>query len=194
MKKKHSKLLFFGLFLLLTMAFSAPVYAVTVKIQNPYKTEEAKIDSKKYRKVRKEYWSQAQKAVKKAGVKNGMSDKTAVKKISSWICKHTTYRLTKKRNFNTSTLFKKGYGQCCDYSDAFKSMCKVCGIPCKEYWGKAKDGGTKFFHAWNRVKVGKTWYWIDTCFMDSGFYKQYNLTKKLWKDHYNGKVVDPALS
>lgn len=127
------------------------------------------------------YWKYAKKAVRKAGVRNGMSDKTAVKKIYTWLCHEVKYQHGKKDNCEAATLFLKKTGVCRDYADAFWAMCQVCGIPCKCYIGYALEN-----HEWNRVKIGKKWYWIDVTWMDDGrkkIDKNYGPSLKLWKDH-----------
>ena len=134
-------------------------------------------------KQRKKYWALARRAVKKAKVQNGDSDKVAVKKIAYWICKHTRYAFSKYDNCEKGTLFTKGKGVCRDYSDAFWAMCKVCGIPCRYY--------TSRNHGWNRVKIKGKWYWIDVTWMDCGRYvnKRYYLKRKLWKNHKVTELV-----
>lgn len=140
-------------------------------------------------KERKRYWALAKKAVRKAGVHNGDSDKEAVRKISKWICKHTKYKTGTYDNSEACTLFRKGTGVCRDYSDAFWSMCKVCNIPCEYYTGRA--GGA---HGWNRVKVSGKWYWIDVTWMDGKtIEKKYYLKRKLWKNHKDAKPCTKSI-
>lgn len=131
----------------------------------------------------------AKKAVRKAGVHNGDSDKEAVRKISKWICKHTKYKAGTYDNSEAYTLFSKGTGVCRDYSDAFWAMCKICNIPCKYYTGQAKGG-----HGWNRVKVSGKWYWIDVTWMDGKtIKKKYYLKRRLWKNHKNAKPCTKSI-
>ena len=140
-------------------------------------------------KERKRYWTLAKKAVRKAGVHNGDSDKEAVRKISKWICKHTKYKAGTYDNSKAYTLFSKGTGVCRDYSDAFWAMCKICNIPCKYYTGQAKGR-----HGWNRVKVSGKWYWIDVTWMDGKtIKKKYYLKRRLWKNHKNAKPCTKSI-
>lgn len=144
-----------------------------------------------------QYWKNAYRCARKAGVRNGMKDRIAVKKIAVWLCKHTKYRFGKRDNYKYGTLFKKGQGVCRDYADAFYAMCKVSGIPCKVCYGTVKGGGR---HAWNKVKVGKKWYWIDVTWMDQGsrICNTYYLKRRLWKNHhkpydvFEPKTISPA--
>lgn len=140
-------------------------------------------------KERKRYWTLAKKAVRKAGVHNGDSDKEAVRKISKWICKHTKYKAGTYDNSEAGTLFSKGTGVCRDYSDAFWAMCKVCNIPCEYYTGRTKDE-----HGWNRVKVSGKWYWIDVTWMDGKtIEKKYYLKRRLWKNHKDVKPCTKSI-
>lgn len=140
-------------------------------------------------KERKRYWTLAKKAVRKASVHNGDSDKEAVRKISKWICKHTKYKAGTYDNSEAYTLFSKGTGVCRDYSDAFWAMCKICNIQCKYYTGQAKGG-----HGWNRVKVSGKWYWIDVTWMDGKtIEKKYYLKRRLWKNHKDAKPCTKSI-
>lgn len=140
-------------------------------------------------KERKRYWALTKKAVRKAGVHNGDSDKVAVRKIAAWICKHTKYNNPKYDNAESGYLFSKGKGVCRDYSDAFWAMCKVCNIPCEYYTGYANG-----FHGWNRVRIKKKWYWIDVTWMDvKPINKKYYLKRRLWNNHRNAKLIPKSV-
>lgn len=182
------KRLLFLLSLLLFVPVSAN--AKTVRIdKNIYKKFEYSNSSyyKNEKKERENYWKLVYKSVRKAGVKNKMPDKVAVRKITNWIADNVGYADDGSVDNHTGgKLFKKGTGDCIDYADAFCSMCKMCGIPCKLYTGIAYNSSTDYgYHAWNRVKIGKKWYWIDPTWYDCGFYNdhKYYLHRKLWKNH-----------
>ena len=164
---------------------STPIhtYARTVnlnyKVYNQSNNKSLYLDEKESRYI---YWQWVNFSVFRAGVRNKMSDKKAVKKMSKWICKHTKYKMGEPDNAEGATLFIKGTGVCRDYADAFWSMCKVCGIPCYCYIGFVDMGdGTWGYHEWNRVKINKKWYWIDLTWYDAT--GCYYLRKKIWKDH-----------
>ena len=182
------KRLLFLLSLLLFVPVSAN--AKTVRIdKNIYKKFEYSNSSyyKNEKKERKNYWKLVYKSVRKAGVKNKMPDKVAVRKITNWIADNVGYADDGSVDNHTGgKLFKKRTGDCIDYADAFCSMCKMCGISCKLYTGIAYNSSTDYgYHAWNRVKIGKKWYWIDPTWYDCGFYNdpKYYLHRKLWKNH-----------
>lgn len=63
---------------------------------------------------------------------------------------------------------------CSAYADLFYVLCKASKVPVRYIIGETDEG----WHSWNRVKVGKKWYWIDCTW---GRY----LTRRLWRDHYH---------
>lgn len=65
-----------------------------------------------------------------------------------------------------------GWANCSAYADLFYVLCKASNIPVRYIIGKA-DGE---WHAWNRVRIKKKWYWVD-CTWD------YWLSRKLWRTH-----------
>lgn len=159
----------------------APSEARDIKVSIRVNKEERR-KYNQYLTRRRKYWKLARKAVKKAGVKNGDSDRKAVRKMTNWLCKHTKYKRSKD-NAKWGTVWRSGTGVCEDYADAFWAMAKVVGIPCKMVYGTAGGG-----HAWNKVKIGKKWYWLDVTWVDTGKTQKYYLRKKLWKNHhYEGK-------
>lgn len=99
------------------------------------------------------------KAFKATGTK-----KQQVRKIFKYCCatKYVVHVKTAREVFTTRT------GDCAGISAAFYVLCKVKHIPVRYVigWGKG-------CHAWNRVKVGGQWYWIDCTF-------RYWLSPELW--------------
>ena len=85
-------------------------------------------------------------------------------------CVRTKYVLHTK---TAREVFEKRQGDCAGISAAFYVICKVNKIPVRYIIGFCG----KTCHAWNKVKVGGKWYYID-CAMDK------YLSKKLWK-HYS---------
>lgn len=112
-----------------------------------------------------------------AGLKNGISEKEAVSKISAWIKNKMTYR----DNGSNSVIngFKNGTGVCITYAEMFKAMCDAANIECKVVTGYASGD-----HAWNKVKIGSNWYWVDITWADSGSGNaKYMLSSTLWGSH-----------
>lgn len=79
--------------------------------------------------------------------------KTRVRKIYNY-CRATKYKIHVK---TARSVFEKREGDCAGIAEAFYVMCKKNKIPVRYVIGWAGDG----CHAWNRVKIGKKWYWVD---------------------------------
>ena len=71
-------------------------------------------------------------------------------------CKATKYTSHVK---TAREVFTKRQGDCSGIASAFYVLCKAKGIPVRYVIGWTSTG----CHAWNKVKVGMTWYWIDAC-------------------------------
>lgn len=65
-----------------------------------------------------------------------------------------------------------GRANCSAFADLFYVLCKASKIPVQYIIGRA--GGD--WHCWNRVKIKKTWYWIDCTWGNW-------LSRKLWRTH-----------
>ena len=72
-------------------------------------------------------------------------------------CKATKYTSHVK---TAREVFTKRQGDCSGIAAAFYVLCKAKGIPVKFVIGWTATG----CHAWNKVKVGTKWYWIDACY------------------------------
>lgn len=72
------------------------------------------------------------------------------------------------------------------YADFFKMVCDNMNIPCQYISGLADNGVEIGGHAWNRVKLGGTWYYIDTCWNACLKNNNYYLSRTLWSDHTVG--------
>lgn len=67
---------------------------------------------------------------------------------------------------------KSGYANCSAYADLFYCLCKASKVPVRYVIGRVGDS----WHCWNKVKVGKKWYFID-CTLERW------LSRKLWRTH-----------
>ena len=114
------------LFLSLVLFIPVPANAKTVKIdRNIYKKFEYSNSfyCKNKKKDRENYLKLVYKSIKKAGVKNKMSDKLAVRKITNWIADNVSYADDGSVDNHTSgRLFTKWTGNCIDYADIVKYM------------------------------------------------------------------------
>ena len=81
------------------------------------------------------------------------SKKTRLKKIYRY-CHRTEYVAHVK---TAREVFEKRQGDCAGISSAFYVLCKANKIPCRYIIGWTESS----CHAWNRVKVGGRWYYVD---------------------------------
>lgn len=79
--------------------------------------------------------------------------KHKVWRIYRW-CKRTRYTVGKKY---AKDVFQSRQGDCAAIASAFYVLCKAKKIPVRYVIGWTRNG----CHAWNRVKVGGKWQWID---------------------------------
>lgn len=115
-------------------------------------------------------------ALRSAGVTDGMSARSAVGLIDSYIREHTVYDDTLDRH-SASQAFQ-GLAVCSGYAEMFRLMCECANIPCSYVRGTAEDS----LHAWNAVQLDGRWYYIDVTWNDI-VPGMYYLTDKLWDDH-----------
>lgn len=96
--------------------------------------------------------------------------------IETW--KHERY-IPYKHGFIYRTMVD-GHGVCGDYSGTVSFLLACLGINNIEQAGEANGGA----HAWNRVEVDGTWYYLDAYWCANlRSKKTYFLTEKLWSDH-----------
>ena len=79
-----------------------------------------------------------------------------------------------------SHLFNDGYGVCDDFSAAFYVLAIRAGFECNIAGGSyINRDGTKMPHAWNQVKIGGEWFWVDVD-VEGSVYRNQNLDKPLY--------------
>jgi transglutaminase/protease-like cytokinesis protein 3 len=121
------------------------------------------------------------KKIRKKYVKKSMSKKQKAKAIAKGVSKQFKYKVYRDSDILGSTYanLKKNKAYCHVYSYLFRDTCIDAGLPCDYIMGMA-DGGS---HAWNRVKIGKKWYYYDVTYYDSTKYSKYLGAKKNWRSH-----------
>ena len=92
-------------------------------------------------------------------LKPGMSDFDKLLAVHDYLVQHGRYEAD--AGGNVGDLLESGCGSCEAYSAAMCVMLEVAGIPARFVTGDA-DGP----HAWNMVKLGETWYHVDTTWDD----------------------------
>ena len=153
----------------------------TVKIHK-FSSGNKKVD-KKVRSVIKKY------------IKPKMSTAERVRVIHDYIISNCDYdyknyikgKIPKSSYSPVGVLLKKK-AVCQGYAETFQLFMDALGIPCCMVSGIAGSGDAWGDHAWNRVKIGKKWYHVDTTWDDgdnSNIYYEYFLVndKKLQEDH-----------
>ena len=123
-----------------------------------------------------------------AGLYDGMSERDAVIAINNWICGHMYYAYD---YYHPLDVLDDGYGNCTSYALLFHAMCKDAGITCDVVSGTVMKSDGESGHAWNRVKIGGTWHYIDVCWNDSNPSNQYLLSPDIWTNHCVGSI-DPV--
>lgn len=119
------------------------------------------------------------------------NEKEQVTAIYDYICKNVYYRNKKELDSTPYSALYYGKANCKGFSELFFDMCQEAGIDCAIIYGntssKQKDTIT---HAWNIVKIGKTWYNVDSSW-DTGRtkYKYFLKSDEYFEylNHFRGK-------
>lgn len=88
-----------------------------------------------------------------------------VKLIHDYIVNHTRYVSTSNSHTGYGALIK-GKAVCQGYSQLAYKMLTEAGVKCYFISGKADNGKKVEDHAWNMVKIGKKWYYMDVTWDD----------------------------
>lgn len=131
-------------------------------------------------------------------IRDGMSEEEKVKAIHDYLIyganyvNNGDYQNAENWAYGAGGVLLHKEGVCQSYAIAFYMMAISAGLDCKYVRGTADGGG----HAWNQVKVGGKWYYIDCTWDDpvGGGYENYDyyLTEKLWSDHTANEIKDLA--
>ena len=113
--------------------------------------------------------AEAKRILKRYKVKG--KGKTAYKKIRRYV-RSGKYITGVK---SASGFFENHGGDCSAHTSAVYVLCKVQGIPVRYCIGAYDNGNGYSCHAWNRVKLNGTWYWVDETTGQS-------MSKRLWWD------------
>ena len=139
----------------------------TVKIHK-FSSGNKKVD-KKVRSVIKKY------------IKPKMSTAERVRVIHDYIISNCNYdyknyfkgKIPKSSYSPVGVLLKKK-AVCQGYAETFQLFMDALGIPCCMVTGLAGDDEDGWgSHGWNRVKIGKKWYHVDTTWDDGDYYVRY---------------------
>lgn len=105
----------------------------------------------------------------RATIKKGMSTREKIKAVHDWMIQNVKYDYENYKKGNVPEIshtakgaLLRGIAVCDGYSEAFQKIMNRLGIPCQVIIGEADGGG----HAWNKVKIGRKWRYIDVTFDD----------------------------
>ena len=105
-----------------------------------------------------------------------LKKKRKAERIEKILCRKMSYRTTGESDEAVLKNLRKWRGECWIYAMVYKACCEKMGIRCRTICGFWKGEP----HEWNRVKVGKKWYYVDATRDDAGGGKP-RLSRKLWK-------------
>lgn len=92
-----------------------------------------------------------------------MDDFAKVRAVNQYLCDHMTYDIN---YYTTRDALILGRGRCQGYANAFKNLMNTLGIP-TDYVRGYIAGETSSTHAWNRVLIGGTYYYVDVTWNDT---------------------------
>ena len=95
----------------------------------------------------------------------GKSDYKKVKLIHDFIVENTRYQ-TGANCYTAYGALLEGRAVCQGYAQLAYKMLTEAGLKCYFISGKANNGTRTEDHAWNLVKVGKKWYYLDVTWDD----------------------------
>lgn len=96
---------------------------------------------------------------------DGKSDYKKIKLVHDYIVNHTRYQFGANCYTAYGALFQ-GWAVCQGYAQLAYKMLTEAGVECYVITGKANNGSRTEDHAWNMVKAGKKWYYLDVTWDD----------------------------
>ena len=102
---------------------------------------------------------------------DGKSEYEKIRAIYDYICSHTSY----EENYNSDVPFTaysilvRGKGTCEGYAKAVYRLMREAGIGCRCIEA-SQENKSAAGHAWNIVRIGKLWYYVDATW-DTSLYK-----------------------
>ena len=138
--------------------------------------------------------------VAEAITNDGMTEREKIKAVHDWIINHTSYDNVNYENntipedsYNITGVMLKGVAVCSGYARTFDYFMYVLGIEHEHVTGRVDSPkGGRGGHAWNRVLLDNSWYYIDCTWDDEPLfgggerlrYKYYLISyEEMAKDH-----------
>ena len=106
--------------------------------------------------------TKANQILKEMSSKGIVYDKDKVRYFYEWIINNTDYEDNSDAQ-NITSVFITNKSVCAGYSRAFLYLCQKANIECAYVSGYTKNNEK---HAWNLVKLGNNYYWVDTTWGD----------------------------
>ncbi len=122
----------------------------------------------------------------------GKSDREKVGVITQYMCDNLTYGDDEHRSQDISYSLEHGIAVCEGYSNLFFFMASAAGLDAKIVYSEEEGN-----HAFNRVKVDGTWYYIDVTWCDylnGGSNSQYYLSESSWSDKEHIVAAEGGIS
>lgn len=137
---------------------------------------------------------------------DGLADSEKIRRVHDYIIENTEYDQTLSRSniYNVYGSLMQHVAVCEGYSKAMKYLLDAANVPCVIACGIAQNSnGETESHAWNYVKIGDSWYAVDSTWDDpvivgagyvsSSIYTRYFLkgSQDFFKDHFeDGNIVN----
>ena len=93
-----------------------------------------------------------------------LDDYGKIRAVHDWISVQLTYSYNSD-NQGVADAIMRHQAVCGGYADLFDYMVSSMGYQCDYVYGYGNGGE----HAWNRVKLGDVWYYVDVCWDDEEF-------------------------
>ena len=114
----------------------------------------------------------------------GIPEEQAIEKLNAYLRDNTDYDYSYQDDaYEPIGIIKNNKAVCAGYAKMVKLSCDFLGIDAKCIVGTADGAYGWGSHAWNRVKIGSTWYYIDTCWNACLKSDTYYLSESLWSNH-----------
>lgn len=115
---------------------------------------------------------------------SGLTENQVISRLNAYLRDKTNYDYSYADiSYTVKGILYNKKAVCAGYAKFFKSVCDNLGISCKYISGTVDNGENVGSHAWNRVKIGNTWYYIDTCWNACLKSNAYYLSETLWSTH-----------
>ena len=99
---------------------------------------------------------------------NGKSRVEKLRLIHNYIAENISYDNSLSRFTAYDGLVSSEHTTVCQgYALLYYKMCTDVGIPCRFLGGYGITGGKRILHAWNMVKIGSKWYYVDVTWDDT---------------------------